>query len=109
MKRNRDLRAVSLVLVLVGAGIAWAGMPAPAWGRASGSPVPAEVSAVSPGGELDDVAPVLESLPDHDSITTSAICRLRPECSTDADCDAVCGVGQGRCAHSRCPVRVCKC
>lgn len=39
----------------------------------------------------------------------AAICRMAPECDTNADCDAICGAGQGRCGHSRCPIRVCKC
>jgi len=39
----------------------------------------------------------------------AAICRLRPECSVDSDCDVKCGVGHGKCVHSNCPVRICKC
>ena len=39
----------------------------------------------------------------------AAICRLEPQCWTNSDCDSVCGTGQGRCVHSKCPVRVCKC
>ena len=39
----------------------------------------------------------------------NAACRMRPECSTDSDCDERCGVGQGKCVHSSCPVRVCHC
>jgi hypothetical protein len=39
----------------------------------------------------------------------AAICRLRPECSVDSDCDAKCGAGQGKCVHSNCPIRICKC
>jgi hypothetical protein len=46
---------------------------------------------------------------DFDLAQPAAICRLAPECSTNSDCDARCGAGQGRCGHSRCPVRVCKC
>lgn len=38
-----------------------------------------------------------------------AICRLLPECWTNSDCDARCGAGLGRCAHSNCPPRFCKC
>ena len=38
-----------------------------------------------------------------------AACRMRPQCSVNADCDAICGVGQGHCVHSSCPVRICKC
>ena len=38
-----------------------------------------------------------------------AACRIAPECWANSDCDAICGVGQGRCAHNKCPVRICKC
>ena len=38
-----------------------------------------------------------------------AACRMQPECWTNADCGSICGPGLGRCVHSKCPVRVCKC
>ena len=38
-----------------------------------------------------------------------AACRLMPECWVDSDCDAICGVGAGKCIHSKCPVRICRC
>lgn len=38
-----------------------------------------------------------------------AACRLMPECWVDSDCDGICGAGQGRCIHSKCPVRICRC
>jgi hypothetical protein len=38
-----------------------------------------------------------------------AICRLLPECWSNSDCDFKCGVGLGKCIHSKCPVRVCRC
>ena len=38
-----------------------------------------------------------------------AACRRAPQCAVDSDCDAICGVGQGHCVHSNCPVRICKC
>ena len=38
-----------------------------------------------------------------------AACRMRPQCSTNTDCDAVCGAGLGHCVHSNCPIRICKC
>jgi len=57
-----------------------------------------EDSATALGLPIDDLADRL------------AICRLMPECWANADCDAQCGgAGLGRCAHSRCPVRVCRC
>lgn len=49
-------------------------------------------------------------VPIGDLLDRAAICRLIPECSKNADCDAQCGgAGLGFCAHSRCPVRVCRC
>jgi len=38
-----------------------------------------------------------------------AICRLLPECWVNSDCDARCGAGLGKCVHSNCPVRLCRC
>jgi hypothetical protein len=41
---------------------------------------------------------------------SDAACRRAPECWTDSDCDVQCGgVGLGKCVHSNCPVRICKC
>jgi hypothetical protein len=39
----------------------------------------------------------------------TAACRKAPECSVDSDCNLLCGVGLGKCVHSSCPVRICKC
>lgn len=55
-----------------------------------------------PGGALLEDLEWLDMQP-------AAICRMAPECDTNADCDAICGAGQGRCGRSRCPIRVCKC
>lgn len=38
-----------------------------------------------------------------------AICRLFPECWVNSDCDARCGAGLGKCVHSNCPPRLCRC
>ncbi len=48
--------------------------------------------AVGVPGQMDDRA------------DPTAICRLRPECMSDSDCDVRCGVGQGKCvqATARC-------
>jgi len=42
-------------------------------------------------------------------IEPAAICRLIPECSKNSDCDEQCGAGLGKCVHSNCPVRICRC
>jgi hypothetical protein len=39
----------------------------------------------------------------------TAICRLIPQCDSNADCVALCGTEGAKCVHSRCPVRVCRC
>lgn len=39
----------------------------------------------------------------------AAACRMAPECWTNADCDERCGAGLGKCIHSNCPVRICRC
>ena len=39
----------------------------------------------------------------------AAICKLMPECWSNSDCDLRCGVGLGKCIHSKCPVRICVC
>lgn len=57
------------------------------------------------GGVLPAIT--IEQGPDR--VEPASICRMAPECSEDADCDALCGIGQGMCKHSRCPVRVCRC
>lgn len=41
--------------------------------------------------------------------SAEATCRIRPECSANSDCDAICGTGLGRCVHAKCPIRICKC
>jgi hypothetical protein len=38
-----------------------------------------------------------------------AACRMRPQCSTNSQCDSICGTGLGHCVHSSCPIRICKC
>jgi hypothetical protein len=40
---------------------------------------------------------------------SNAACRIRPECDSDDDCDAICGPGLGNCIHNRCPIRICRC
>jgi len=36
-------------------------------------------------------------------------CRILPECFSNSDCDAICGAGQGKCIHNKCPIRICRC
>ena len=63
--------------------------------------------------------PGIESARPDDSITSTLVgesmtpepiaCRRAPECWADSDCDVLCGAGLGKCVHSNCPVRICKC
>ena len=50
----------------------------------------------------------LQPVPDPDMQPT-AICRLIPQCDSNADCVAICGTEGAKCVHSRCPIRVCRC
>jgi hypothetical protein len=63
---------------------------------------------VAEGSEEADIELEVSLVPDLPA-QPAAICRMMPQCDTDADCDPICGAGQGRCVRSRCPVRVCKC
>ncbi len=56
-----------------------------------------------------DVVHAIEVEPGDDVVEPAAVCRLLPECFTNSDCDARCGAGQGKCVHSNCPVRLCRC
>jgi hypothetical protein len=40
---------------------------------------------------------------------STALCKKEPQCSVDSDCDSICGAGLGKCVHSSCPTRICKC
>ena len=67
---------------------------------------------VSPACEADTAADVIHALECgswDDVVEPAAICRLIPECWKSSDCDARCGVGLGKCVHSNCPPRVCRC
>jgi hypothetical protein len=74
-----------------------------------------EATIVDRDGELLCTSPATDLalsgvMPIDDLGDRAAICRLIPECSANADCDAQCGgPGLGRCGHSRCPIRVCRC
>ena len=50
----------------------------------------------------------LQPVPDP-GMQPAAICRLIPQCDSNADCVAICGTASAKCVHSRCPVRVCRC
>ena len=67
------------------------------------------VAVARPGGAEAGVEFAVQRDCRSDIIEPAAICRLIPECSSNAECDEKCGVGQGKCVHSNCPVRICRC
>jgi len=64
-----------------------------------------------PGADtgVDFSSPDMQPAPETPEMQPMAICRLRPECDSNADCVAICGTAGAKCVHSRCPVRVCRC
>jgi len=95
------MRLVALVLAAVVGSAAIMQMDQPGTPTGTSFPAadmsrPAEIPAATPGQRVDAVEP-------------AAACRMRPECSANSDCDERCGVGQGKCVHSSCPVRICRC
>lgn len=56
-----------------------------------------------------DAEQALKTDKEKDLLEPTAICRIMPECWQNSDCDAKCGIGNGRCVHNKCPVRICKC
>jgi hypothetical protein len=80
------------------------------------TPAPAEEAIVLDLGNepavddaLDFSSTDLQPAPETPEMQPMAICRLRPECDSNADCVAICGTAGAKCVHSRCPVRVCRC
>ena len=74
------------------------------------APVPVESAPVpQPGVSLSepDACPALPPAAGEDF--TPVACRMMPECWADSDCGALCGTNGGRCVHSKCPIRICKC
>ena len=56
----------------------------------------------------EDAGPCLDAVPTIGEAVVGA-CKMRPQCSTDADCGAWCPTAGGHCVHSSCPIRICKC
>ena len=59
--------------------------------------------------EADFSSTELQPAPHAPEMEPMAICRLMPQCDSNADCAAICGATGAKCVHSRCPVRVCRC
>ena len=93
--------AVMTALGAVGAPVADVGF--------GGSTVCETSQGAGSGTAQADVSYAVDPGQQEDRADPTAICRLRPECMSDSDCDVRCGVGQGKCVHSNCPVRICRC
>ncbi|HEV8200603.1 MAG TPA: hypothetical protein VGS03_11340 [Candidatus Polarisedimenticolia bacterium] len=66
-------------------------------------------AAPEDGAAPDAAQPCPPLPPAPEDQFTPVACRRAPECSTDDDCTALCGPNGGKCVHSNCPVRICKC
>lgn len=102
------LAVVAVVGVVVVTALDAVGVPA-ADAASGGATVCAASHGAGPETAQADVAHAAESGQQEDRAQPAAICRLRPECTSDSDCDLRCGVGRGKCVHSNCPVRICRC
>ncbi len=99
-------KLAAVLVVLAGLAVMSAAGPVP--GAAPDSRIdPAEFPAGDCGLDAGQLPPDF-----FDSAALSpepAACRRLPECFSDADCDVLCGPGLGKCVHSNCPIRICKC
>jgi hypothetical protein len=72
-------------------------------------PVVLDLGAETTAEETVDLSSEdLQPVPDP-GMQPAAICRLIPQCDSNADCAAICGTAGAKCVHSKCPVRVCRC
>jgi hypothetical protein len=109
---RKTWRMTLVVPVLAGFGLVgvWASEPSelqPAPDETNTSAVVAEPILEDAQAELD-YTPAFDALPGQPNLEPM-VCLLLPECFRNSDCDAKCGVGQGRCAHGGCPARHCVC
>ena len=110
MKRQWMAKVVALaVVVMVGAAVVAAMGPAGAPAPQAGQP-----ALVAPNGEAGsqrqaEILPTVELPQDANAPEPVVVCLLIPECWSNSDCDAMCGVKLGRCVHNTCPARVCRC
>ncbi len=63
----------------------------------------------APGGVVMSAPDMCPDVPPAADDFTPVACRMKPQCSTDADCVVWCGPAGGHCVHSSCPIRICKC
>jgi hypothetical protein len=101
--------AILALVVAAGIGImVQHGLAAESGGNASSSATMARAETRGPVSELAATDPTTPPEPAPASTSTAA-CKREPQCSVDSDCDVVCGPGLGKCVHSSCPTRICKC
>jgi len=101
-----------LVMVLVGAAVVAStdSVGTPVTGPALGAS--ADLAPCDDAGEAASQAALFPAATLHleaPAPEPAAICRLLPQCSSNSDCDVQCGAGLGKCVHSNCPIRICRC
>jgi len=80
------------------------------------TPAPAEEAIVLDLGNepavhdpVDFSSTDLQPAPEGPEMQPTVVCLLIPQCSSNADCVAICGTAGAKCVHSKCPARVCRC
>ncbi|HEV8335454.1 MAG TPA: hypothetical protein VGR67_03460 [Candidatus Polarisedimenticolia bacterium] len=105
---------LSILTLVAAAGLAimvQQGLAGESAGKASSSATMARAETSGPAGEFTTGAATDAPTPQEpaQASTSTAACKRAPQCSVDSDCDVVCGPGLGKCVHSSCPTRICKC
>jgi len=112
-ERHGRLRWTIAVLAIAGGAFAlagWASTSGAATDDGTGAPALAAGGVSCGDAGAKAVPPDTAPVPGADELQlTEAACKMRPQCSADPDCDAYCGAGLGKCVHSSCPIRICKC
>ena len=105
-RSNRIARTVALIVFAVSGAAVMLAASTAAVPEADGL---LAVQAALPATQSADMECSADLNQDQDLFEPAAICKMMPECWVDAECDYLCGEGLGRCARSKCPVRVCRC
>ncbi|HEU5181841.1 MAG TPA: hypothetical protein VFW45_13720 [Candidatus Polarisedimenticolia bacterium] len=107
MNRTWMPKLAAVAVVLVGLAVMSSAIPVPT--AVPDSRIdPAQFPAASDCGL--DTGQIPPGFFDQDGAAPEPMaCRRLPECFSDSDCDVLCGGGGGKCVHSNCPTRICKC
>jgi len=96
---NSFIWVVLGILAITAAG--WMGATRTLASERSSAPGESVICDDGSGSGLDAVPTIADAV--------VGACKMRPQCSTDADCAAWCPTAGGHCVHSSCPIRICKC